>query len=98
MGKFTTWITTGLAAATDVVGDSVRLAKKTFGVAPSDAEIELAASKVQQAVQKVEAVIAEALDEIPGVPRFVAKLAAQGVAQILMAAVASAAEAAKDAN
>jgi hypothetical protein len=98
MGKFTSWASGLVDSVTDVVGDSVRLAKKTFGAAPTDAQADAAALKVQGVVKNVETLIAEAIDEIPGVPRVVAKFAAAAVASILMSAVAGATEAVKENN
>lgn len=98
MGKFTNLVDGLLGRASDMVGDSVRLAKRTFGAAPTDEQADAAAAKVREAVAKVEAIAAAAIDEIPGVPTVVAKLAAHAFATILTAAVAGATQAVKDNN
>ena len=48
--------------------------------------------------RKVEALVAEELDDLPGLQRPVASLAAAALASILMAAVAGATQAVKDNN
>lgn len=98
MGKFTTWVKGVRNTITEGVAGSVRFGLETFGVAPSDTAIDRASFKVSAAVDKVEMLLTDAIDEIPGVPRIVASLLAAQLGAGLQAAIAAAAEGAKMAN
>jgi hypothetical protein len=98
VGKFTDWVESIKSDITDGVAGSVRFVHKALGIKASDAQIEKALARAQQAMRDVEAILVEAIDEIPGVPRIAAKGLAAGVGLGLQMAIAAAAEGAKTAN
>lgn len=98
MGTFTDWVESLKSDITDGVAGSVRFVHKKLGIKASDEKIDRAMKRAQQAVRDVEAILVEAIDEIPGVPRIAAKGLAAGVGLGLQMAIAAAAEGAKTAN
>lgn len=96
--KWTAWVANAAAEAKEKLGDSVAYLKGKFGVAPSDPQVDAAQAKAKAAVDKIEAILADLIDELPGVPRVVATLGAHAAAQLVDAAIAAAADTVKANN
>lgn len=99
MGKFTDWADGLRGKVRDGFEDSVRFVTKVFSKdVVSDADVDAAAAKAQAAADRIEAILIETADAIPGVPRVAAVLLATVVRAGLQGFIASAAEGAKLGN
>jgi len=93
------------AGVADVAGDLsasltklYAVAKDTFGVKYTDAQATASAAKIAAVIPKVRALLAQELDDIPGVPTILADLGAQMVGRLLDAGLAGGLEMAKNVN
>lgn len=92
------YVTTAALKAANALGDSVAFIKRKTGVAVSDAKVDELQAKARAASDKIEAALVELIDDIPGVPNIVAKIAAHAAMQALDAAIAAAGESVKARN
>lgn len=72
--------------------------KANFGLQYSDAQVDEQAARIEALIPKVRDLIAQEIDDIPGVPTVLADLAAQLVGRLLDAGLAGSIEAAKQIN
>jgi hypothetical protein len=81
-----------------LVGDGVVKMQAAIGRAPSDSQADEIKKVVDAKIVMAEQILTELFDEIPGVPRIAAKMAAHAAGMILSAVVAGGIQAVKDKN
>lgn len=84
--------------AADVLGKSVAYIKGKTGITVSDAQVDAATAKARALKDGLTKLLEEYIDDVPGVPNFVAHAAAQAATMVVDAAIAGAGEAIKRNN
>lgn len=87
-----------LGEAAKTLGASVGFLRKTMGATVTDAQVDGAVKKADELTDRLEALLVEYIDDIPGVPNILAKLAAEQALRVIDAAIAGAGEAVKARN
>lgn len=85
-------------SAATLLGGSVAFIKRQFNVTVTDDQVDALEAKARQVSDQIEAILADYIDDIPGVPTIVATLAASLAMKAVDAAIAGAGEAVKAKN